>query len=228
MSVLRETKRPLSASERAALERLTQFSANRDLGGPITFLAVLGVLGGTAGSWLGRSIPHALPVSLAIALVVWLMASRVNLRARWREKGAYRSDLARGEAEVLEVEDPDVLEEAPGGSAGPIIVMKVSPTRVLVLSGQWLWSATLYGRPAEDDTFDEQHLNGAPEPFGFPAQRFEIAIAPKSRFVLGIRVLGPYAPPRRTLPAGTLPLEELEEIALLDHEHPAVRRAFSS
>jgi hypothetical protein len=223
--VLRESRRPLLESERAELERRARFSVNRDLGGALTFLAVLGVLGATAGSCLGRSIPHALPASLGIALVLGFAAARANVRARWGEKAAYRKDFARGEAEVLEVRDPEVLEQEAGGSEGPTIVMRVSPTQVLVVSGQWLWSGALYG--CESETEDDAHVNGAPDPFGFPAQHFEIALAPTSRLVLGIRVLGPYATPRRTLAPGTVPLEALGEVTVLDRDHAAVRNLFT-
>jgi hypothetical protein len=232
--VLRETTRPLSDAERAELERRAQWKVNEDLGGAITFFCVLGVFGGTLGSCASARVPHALPIALGLSFVLWLFAARTNLRARLAEKTAYRRDLAKGEARVLHVEDADVAIRKERGSEGPTLVMKVSEQQVLFLGGQWLLDDALYGDgvggggdgDGDGDAFDEKHLNGLPDPHGFPAKSFELAFAPASRVVFAIRVLGPYADGRH-VPADAVAIEDLAPFELVDIDHPAVRGAFS-
>jgi hypothetical protein len=203
--MLRETTRPLTKSERDALEQRARWRVNDDLGGALTFFVVLGVVGGAIGNCAGRVVPHGLPIALAIAFALWIAATRTNLRARRKEKDAYRRDLANGEARVIHVEDAEVFVREERGSEGPTFVLRVSDSRVLVLSGQWLYGID----------------------HAFPARAFELASAPVSRFVLGVDVLDPAAPEQRKLEAAAIAIEDLGPVEVLDVDHPAIRDAFS-
>lgn len=204
--MLRETTRPLRDAERAKLEQRARWSVNEDLGGAITFFAVLGVLGGALGSCVNKSVPNGLAITLVVAFVLWVVVARVNLRARIAEKNAYRRDLAKGETRVLDVEDAEVFVQKERSSEGPIYVLKVNESRVLVLIGQWL-----HGH--------ERALR---------AKGFELTFAPVSRLVFAIRAVAPGGNKPTKLPVGAVAIEDLDELQLLDADHPAVRDAFTA
>ena len=99
--MIEETTRPFTDAERAELLRLEKWRANEDLGGPITFLLVFGVCGGALGSCASARVPHATLIGLGVALVLWILAARANLRATLARKARYRVDLAKGEATAV-------------------------------------------------------------------------------------------------------------------------------
>jgi len=194
--VLRESQRPLTAEERRVLERVLNPGRNVAWGPAITFTAVAAVIGATVGSCLeGKA---AWPVGVATTVILAAVSIRANLKARQVENEALRGDLARAQALLLEVEDPDVLVQH--GNGVDVLVMKVDPEWIFVLADQELGDERTYG--CDEELFhDPAHVNGLPDPYGFPARRFELALAPLTGLLFSIRVRGPYLAPRRELSA---------------------------
>lgn len=183
------------------MEKLSRFSINNDLGGAITFLAVLTVVGGVLGSGLSSILP--LKASMAIAaggsLIAWVCVAYVNLRAKLREKRSYRRDLAAGEVEVIEVQAASIVRQANQSEDDPFYYFVLDDKKVLFLGGQELYDV---------------------EPF--PTREFAVHRASASNLVFRIEPRGPLAAPNRTIARDAVELADFGTCALLDLESPSL------
>jgi hypothetical protein len=130
------------------------------------------------------AIPRERQWTIALgSLAAWVAASIGALRRLRRRFGfdALRSDLRHGVASVERHAIAEVVRMEEFEDLGPAFYCRLSDGRVLFLIGQYL----------------DEHLDDG----SFPCARVEIARAPASRTVLGVRCTGAPLAPTRVVPA---------------------------
>ncbi len=109
-----------------------------------------------------------------------------------------RNDLQSGYVQILHIVDPILVQQI-DEDEDPILYFEIAEGLVLLLMGQWLLEPSIYGFAGEPPLSEVDHLNGLPDPFGFPSREFEITRAERSGEVFAIKVLGAYLEPIQRL-----------------------------
>ena len=197
----RTSSRPLSGEERNTLEKLSRFSVNTDLGGALTFLLVLGLVGMALDDGLTSILPRkaAISISVGASLIAWAYLSYLNVRARLREKRRFRRDLTAGKVEVIEVQATSIIRQADHEEDDPFYYFVLDDQKAVFLGGQEL-------------------LDVKP----FPTREFTVHRAPASNLVFSIEPRGPLAPPDRTIARNAVQLADFGTFALLDLRSPSL------
>lgn len=154
-------------------------------------------------SW--RTVGTIVGAACGLALGALFFKGFAKFERELRDRSA--ADLASGEVEEIAVEcDAVVAIEADHSSLIPALALEIGDDDLLVLAGQWLGDAILYGTEdgvAQDDAlegFEEIWWNGLRPPHAFPTRRFTVVRLPASGEVLAIRPDGEYLAPTRTVP----------------------------
>jgi hypothetical protein len=170
-----------------------------------------------------------MPVGLGVAFA--LLMALACAATIFRMRRLAREDLERGEVQILYVKDPIVVRQDEYNDEGPILYFDIGEGKLLFLWGQWLFDAETYGAPVEElpeDLDVPEHVNGLPDPYGFPSSEFKLARLPKTGDVLGIEVLGSHVPPARTIGRKEVKWSALGPSAILDGSLDALQAAVSA
>lgn len=190
----------------------------------VVFLAASGlvvgvILGGFAGGLLALGfrwvVAHdgvepfpLVEIALVLAsvlagLVLGSLPAREYRRHMSRNCMRAREDLVSGVVQILHVRGGRVVVKEPYNDEGRALIFDVGDGWLLLLQGDWLYDESTYGAPARsldevEAADDTGHINGVPDPHGFPSGDFELDRAERSGIIFGIRVRGPYLEPCRT------------------------------
>jgi hypothetical protein len=117
------------------------------------------------------------------------------------ERASIKTDLQRGEVEILDVWAGRVTElHGDHSSIDPALCFDLGDKRLLLLIGQWIWDAARYQSsegqvaPRIEGDWDE-FFNRMPAPWSFPTAQFRLKRLPESGLVLSLTPTGPYIKP---------------------------------
>lgn len=160
-----------------------------------------GLLLGWVGRWLGGLESIDAPVigevvgwalGLTLFAAMWFSARRSSDSVQ----RLVDADLRQGLVEVVRVCGARFTKTAHPIDT-PQLAVEVGDGATLFLQGSWLTEAARFGRaePDADSDWDERHLNGQPDPWGFPSADFTLHRLPSSGHVVRVDVEGPYFDP---------------------------------
>lgn len=158
------------------------------------FGVVPGFLLGRLGRVVGSGISEQAAVGGEIA--GWILGTvlfSVLMLVSWRQRTEKKRFLAAGIVQEIYVESSRCFE-VPVFNSDPVLAFDLGADRLLILYGQWLYDAEIYGVDAPRDDPEEATLNGLPMPHGFPNTRFTLVRRPDTGEVLAIRPAGEYLP----------------------------------
>jgi hypothetical protein len=235
--------RPLTADEAESLKKAVGLrSLLGNLMITIVLFGAIGTFGGLFCAWivgllLQWAAPHQavallrnyLQLGLAVGGALFMVGSGTGTVLQMRRLD--REDQERGEAQILHVKDPIIVQQDVYNDEGPILYFDMGEGKILFLWGQWLLDAETYGAAVEElpeDLDVPEHLNGLPDPYAFPNSEFKITRMPRSGKVLRIEVLGTYLPPTRTIGRKEVRIHVLGPSAILSGSLDSLQRAMSA